>query len=134
MERGNDRRDECIREKSYMGAYYYSWTKTHCRVQMVSIFQMAQLIGIRSDLLLKGLLNLIELTILKLFSSGKIDFHLILPLATNFHWPLYQLDIENVFLHGKLKEEVYMDPPPGFVTRGQENKVCLLKESLYGLK
>lgn len=27
-----------------------------------------------------------------------------------------------------------MHQPPGFIVAGQENKVCLLKKSLYGLK
>ncbi|CAL1358011.1 unnamed protein product [Linum trigynum] len=48
-------------------------------------------------------------------------------------WCLKQLDVKNVFLHGDLKETIYMECPPGYLG-GDKSKVCLLRRSLYGLK
>ncbi|RVW37765.1 Retrovirus-related Pol polyprotein from transposon RE1 [Vitis vinifera] len=59
---------------------------------------------------------------------------LLLSMAAMCSWPLYQLDIKNVFLHGDLAEEVYMEQPPGFVAQGESGLVCRLCRSLYGLK
>jgi hypothetical protein len=39
---------------------------------------------------------------------------IILSTAISRGWSLRQLDIQNVFLHGILKEEVYMKQPPGY--------------------
>jgi hypothetical protein len=39
--------------------------------------------------------------------------HTILSIATSQGWPLHQMDIKNAFLHGDLKEDIYMSPPLG---------------------
>ncbi|RVW41649.1 Retrovirus-related Pol polyprotein from transposon RE2 [Vitis vinifera] len=36
----------------------------------------------------------------------------LLSLTANLDWPLQQFDVKNVFLHGELSKEVYMDLPP----------------------
>ena len=59
---------------------------------------------------------------------------LILTIAVSFRWSLRQLDISNAFLHGFLKEEVFMQQPPGYVDSHFPSHVCKLHKSLYGLK
>jgi hypothetical protein len=54
--------------------------------------------------------------------------------SSNLGWDLHQLDIKNSFLHGDLREEVYMHIPPGFNTPQTEGKVLRLHRLLYGLK
>ena len=40
---------------------------------------------------------------------------LVLSIAVSFNWSLRQLDVSNAFLHGFLREEVYMEQPLGYV-------------------
>ena len=60
------------------------------------------------------------------------SIRIVLGLVNQYDLELEQLDVKTTFLHGNLKETIYMYQPEGF--EEGENKVCLLKKSLYGLK
>jgi histone deacetylase 1/2 len=59
---------------------------------------------------------------------------MVLKLALSRSWPIHQLDVKNVFLHGTLNETVYYVQPTGFVDSTKPNYVRHLNKSLYGLK
>lgn len=44
------------------------------------------------------------------------------------------MDVKSAFLHGDLKEEVYVTQPEGFVQPGNSGKVYKLIKALYGLR
>ena len=49
-------------------------------------------------------------------------------------WEIEAMNVKLAYLHGVLEEEIYMEQPEGFVAKGDEDKVCKLIHSLYGLK
>ena len=59
---------------------------------------------------------------------------ILISLATYNNWHIKQLDVSNTFLHGNLKELIYMDQPLGFQHNRFPQHVCQLQRSLYGLK
>ena len=59
---------------------------------------------------------------------------LLLALVAHLDLELFQMDVKTTFLNGNLGKEIHMDQPIGFVSKGQEDKVCLFKRSIYGLK
>ncbi|KAD7116621.1 hypothetical protein E3N88_03889 [Mikania micrantha] len=59
---------------------------------------------------------------------------MILAVAAQRGWFVHHLDVKTAFLHGELREQVFVNQPDGFIKRGAEQKVYKLVKALYGLK
>ncbi|GJT98343.1 putative ribonuclease H-like domain-containing protein [Tanacetum coccineum] len=46
---------------------------------------------------------------------------------------VYQMDVKNAFLYGKIKEEIYVCQPPGFEDPEFPDRVYKVEKALYGL-
>jgi hypothetical protein len=60
--------------------------------------------------------------------------HVLLSLAASHVLLIHQIDVKITFLNRELEEEMYMTQPDGFIVKDQEDKVCKLLKSLYGMK
>nr|GEV72210.1 retrovirus-related Pol polyprotein from transposon TNT 1-94 [Tanacetum cinerariifolium] len=60
--------------------------------------------------------------------------HIFIANAASRNMPIYQMDVNMTFLNGKLKEDVYVCQPEGFVDPNHLTRVYRLKKALYGLK
>ncbi|KAK1431533.1 hypothetical protein QVD17_07993 [Tagetes erecta] len=59
---------------------------------------------------------------------------IILAVAAQMGWEIYQLDVKSAFLNGELREDIYVAQPEGFVVAGKSDMVYKLHKALYGLK
>jgi hypothetical protein len=62
------------------------------------------------------------------------SIRILLAYATYHGFKLYQMDVKSAFLNGPIKEEVYVEQPPGFEDSEYPNHVYRLSKALYGLK
>ncbi|GJV41077.1 retrovirus-related pol polyprotein from transposon TNT 1-94 [Tanacetum coccineum] len=54
--------------------------------------------------------------------------------TTHKSFTVFQMDVKTAFLHGTLKEDVYVYQPEGFIDADHPSHVYKLKKALYGLK
>ncbi|TYK11909.1 gag/pol protein [Cucumis melo var. makuwa] len=66
-------------------------------------------------------------------SAGK-SIRILLSIVTFYDYEIWQMDVKTAFLNDNLEESIFMSQPEGFITKGQEQKVCKLNLSIYGLK
>jgi hypothetical protein len=62
------------------------------------------------------------------------SIRILLAYATYHGSKLYQMDVKSAFLNGPIKEEIYVEQPPGFENSEYPNHVYKLSKALYGLK
>jgi hypothetical protein len=62
------------------------------------------------------------------------SIHILLAYATHHDFKLYQIDVKSVFLNGLIKNEVYVEQSPSFMSEEYPNHVYKLHKVLFGLK
>ena len=61
-----------------------------------------------------------------------LSMRIMMSFVVNFDAELEQMDVKTAFLHGNLDETIYMEQSEGFIKKGDEEKVCLLRR--WGLR
>ena len=62
------------------------------------------------------------------------SIRILLTLACQLKFKLYQMDVKTAFLNGLLKEDVYVAQPKEFIDPHFLDNVLYLKKAFYGLK
>ena len=62
------------------------------------------------------------------------SIRILLALACQLKFKLYQMDVKTAFLNGLRQEDVYVAQPKGFIDPHFPDHVLYLKKALYGLK
>jgi hypothetical protein len=88
------------------------------------------------QLVAKGYSQLEGIYFREIFSlvSKLASIMFLLYVVVAFYFEVEQMDVKTTFLHGDLKEEIYMKQPEGFVVKGKKDPICKMKKLLYCLK
>jgi hypothetical protein len=62
------------------------------------------------------------------------SIRILLAYVTHHSFRLFQMDVKSAFLNGPIKEEVYVEQPPGFEDDRYPDHVFKFSKALYGLK
>jgi hypothetical protein len=62
------------------------------------------------------------------------SIRILLANAAHHSFNLFQMDVNNTFLNGPIKEEVYVEQSPGFEDDRYPDHIYKLSKALYGLK
>ncbi|KAL0448478.1 UNVERIFIED_CONTAM: Retrovirus-related Pol polyprotein from transposon RE2 [Sesamum latifolium] len=61
------------------------------------------------------------------------SIRILLAISVYYDYEIWQMDVKTAFLNDFIEKEIYMDQPVGFISIEEEQKVCRLHRSIYGL-
>jgi hypothetical protein len=90
----------------------------------------------KARLVAKGYAQVAGLDFEETFASvARLEsIRILLAYAAHHSFKLFQMDVKSAFLNGPIKEEVYVEQPPGFEGDRYPDHVFKLSKALYGLK
>ncbi|TYK03188.1 gag/pol protein [Cucumis melo var. makuwa] len=62
------------------------------------------------------------------------SIRVLLSIVAFYNYEIWKMDVKTAFLNDNLEEIIFISQPEGFITQGQEQKVCKLNRSIYGFK
>ncbi|GKD79175.1 retrovirus-related pol polyprotein from transposon TNT 1-94, partial [Tanacetum coccineum] len=124
----------------------YRWTKDHPLEQVIG--EPSQPVLTRNQLRSDGDMCMYALTVSTMepknvkeamtdpawIESIMEAIRIILAYVVHKSFTVFQMDVKTAFLHGTLKEDVYVCQPEGFIDADHPSHVYKLKKALYGLK
>jgi hypothetical protein len=90
----------------------------------------------KARLVAKGYAQVVGLDFKETFAPvARLEsIRILLAYAAHHSFRLFQMDVKSAFLNGPIKEEVYVEQPPGFEDDMYPDHVFKLFKALYGLK
>jgi hypothetical protein len=90
----------------------------------------------KARLVVKGYAQVAGLDFEETFApvAGLESIRILLAYAAHHSFKLFQMDMKSAFLNGPIKEEVYVEQPPGFEDDRYPDHAYKLSKALYGLK
>ena len=62
------------------------------------------------------------------------SIRILLSIVAHLDYKIWKMDVKTAFLNGHLEEDISMMQLDNFVAKDQEQRVCKLQKSIYGLK
>jgi hypothetical protein len=90
----------------------------------------------KAQLVAKGYVQVIGLDFEETFAPiARLEsIHILLAYAAHHSFKFFQMDVKHTFLNEPIKEEVYVEQPPGFEDDRYPDRVYKLSKALYRLK